>query len=105
MQRLWHYLISLLQDQGKKLKTGSLLLIVRCVNPRPEFNTRAAFLAAIPWPRTPAFGIPSAGGESKMKLFCMRVLEDLTQSPGEVLEMLVIIRLLRGVTPEIERGK
>lgn len=57
------------------LKT--VLLVIFGVNPRPKLNTSAAFLAAIPWPRAPAFGVPSSSGKAKVKLFRMSVLEYL----------------------------
>jgi hypothetical protein len=39
-----------------------------------------------------------------VKLLGVSVLENLAQCPWEVLEMLVVERLLGGVTPEIKRG-
>ena len=69
-------LISIIQYL-QRFAPKSVLLVICGVNPRPKLNTSAAFLAAIPWPRAPAFGVPSPSGKAEVKLFRMSVLEYL----------------------------
>lgn len=51
-------------------REGMDILVVRLgVQPGPELNTRPAFFGAIPRPRSPALGIPSAQREPQVQLF------------------------------------
>jgi hypothetical protein len=52
----------------------NILFVVRRIDPCPKLHASTSFFAAIPWPRAPAFSVPSPSAEAEMKLLCMCVL-------------------------------
>ncbi len=101
---------------GRQLKTSNssrtretpkpdVLLAGRRLEPGPDLHARTALLLAAPRPLAPALGIPAAGAKAQVQLLGARMLQDLAQRAGEMLEVLLAVGGAGHVAAEGEGGE
>jgi hypothetical protein len=80
-----------------------ILVLVVGFYPSPQLHTSPPFSCSVPWPLAPALGVPSTNTKPQVKLFGVRMLQDLSQRSREISEVLLLECRLGLVTGEVER--